>query len=121
MHPPRWSIWSFSQDVAWLSLDHLSRFAAFFSLSPVGEALMSPDQTRHNAQFPLRLAKSLREAANAMAMQQGISLNHFIALALAEKISRSEHQASSSPHSPLRKDTDERKPKRPGASSRVGS
>jgi predicted HicB family RNase H-like nuclease len=50
---------------------------------------LTPDQTRHNAQFPLRLAKSLREAANAMAMEQGISLNHFITLALTEKISRS--------------------------------
>jgi hypothetical protein len=82
---------------------------------------LSPDQTRHTAQFPLRLAKSLREAANAIAMQQGISLNHFIALALAEKISRSEHQASSSPNNTLRKDIDDRKTKRPDASSRVGS
>jgi predicted HicB family RNase H-like nuclease len=49
---------------------------------------LSPDQARPSAQFPLRLAKSLREAASAMARQQGISLNHFIALALTEKISR---------------------------------
>jgi hypothetical protein len=87
----------------------------------VGEVLLSPDQTHHTAQFPLRLAKSLREAAKAIAMQQGISLNHFIAVALAEKISRSEHQASSSPNSTLGKDIDDRKPKQPGASSRVGS
>jgi hypothetical protein len=87
----------------------------------IGEALMSPDQTRHNAQFPLRLAKSLRDAANAMAAQQGISLNHFISIALAEKISRSEHQATPSPHGALPKDIHARKPKRPDASSRVGS
>lgn len=70
----------------------------------IGEALLSR-QTRHLAQFPLRLAKSLREAADAMAMQQGISLNHFIAIALAEKISRIEHQATSSPNRDLRKDS----------------
>jgi predicted HicB family RNase H-like nuclease len=75
----------------------------------VGEARLSPDQIRRNAQFPLRLAKSLREAANAIAMQQGISLNHFIALALAEKISRSEHQALSPPDSAVPKDIDDRK------------
>jgi predicted HicB family RNase H-like nuclease len=75
----------------------------------VGEASLSPDQTRRNAQFPLRLAKSLREAASAIAMQQGISLNHFIALALAEKISRIEHQAPSSPDIALNKDIDARK------------
>jgi hypothetical protein len=87
----------------------------------VEEALLSPDQTRHNAQFPLRLAKSLREAANAIAKQQGISLNHFISVALAEKINRSEHQVPSSPNSALSKDIDDRKTKRPDPSSRVGS
>ena len=82
---------------------------------------MSPNETGRPSQFPLRLAKSLREAANAMAMQQGVSLNHFISLALAEKISRSEHQATPSPHGALPKDIHARKPKRPDASSRVGS
>ena len=75
-----------------------------------GEALLSPDQIRHNAQFPLRLPKSLREAANAMAMQQGISVNRFITLALAEKISRSKPQAPSTPNSALREDIEARKP-----------
>ena len=44
-----------------------------------------------------------------MAMQQGISLNRFIALALAEKISRSEPQALSSPNTALREDIDAKK------------
>ena len=57
---------------------------------------MGPNQTRHPAQFPLRLAKSLREAANSVAKEQGISLNHFIAIAVAEKISRTESQVESS-------------------------
>jgi hypothetical protein len=70
---------------------------------------LSPDQTRHTPQFPLRLPKSLRAAANAMAMQQGISLNHFIALALAEKVSRSEPQALSSPNTALHEDIDAKK------------
>jgi predicted HicB family RNase H-like nuclease len=60
---------------------------------------LSPDQTRRLTQFPLRLAKSLREAADATAREQGISLNHFIALAVAEKIERVE--VTSSPKSGL--------------------
>jgi predicted HicB family RNase H-like nuclease len=55
---------------------------------------LSPDETSRPTQFPLRLAKSLREAANAMAMQQGVSLNHFISLALAEKISRESQESA---------------------------
>jgi predicted HicB family RNase H-like nuclease len=103
------------------SLDQLSHLLhSFHYHRVVGEALLSPDQTRHTVQFPLRLAKSLREAANAVATQQGISLNHFIALALAEKISRGEHQAPSSPNNALRKDIDDRKTKQPDASSSVG-
>lgn len=38
--------------------------------------------------FPLRLAKSLKEIASTHARKDGISLNHFISLAVAEKISR---------------------------------
>ena len=67
---------------------------------------MSSDESDQPAQFPLRLAKSLREAAKAMAMRQGISLNHFISLAVAEKISRVEHQAMSSPVNSVRKKDD---------------
>jgi hypothetical protein len=43
--------------------------------------------------FPLRLAKSLRDAAGALARRDGVSLNYFIALAVAEKVSRLEHEA----------------------------
>jgi hypothetical protein len=57
---------------------------------------LGPNQTRHPTQFPLRLAKSLREAANSVAKEQGVSLNHFIAIAVAEKISRIESQVESS-------------------------
>ncbi|QHS50416.1 hypothetical protein [Edaphobacter sp. 12200R-103] len=40
--------------------------------------------------FPLRLSLSLRQQANDLAHAEGISLNHFISLAVAEKISRME-------------------------------
>jgi hypothetical protein len=40
--------------------------------------------------FPLRLAKSLRDMAGLFARRDGVSLNHFINLAVAEKISRLE-------------------------------
>lgn len=73
-------------------------------LSLRGEARLSPDQIRNRTQFPLRLANSLREAANALATHEGISLNHFISLAVAEKISRIEDQAARSTTSALGKD-----------------
>jgi hypothetical protein len=40
--------------------------------------------------FLLRLPLSVRERAVSIAQNEGISLNHFIALAVAEKISRIE-------------------------------
>ena len=42
------------------------------------------------ASFPLRLGVSLKERAEALAREDGVSLNHFIGLALAEKVSRLE-------------------------------
>jgi hypothetical protein len=44
--------------------------------------------------FPLRLAPSIREAAGRLAQRDGISLNHFISLAVAEKIARMEQAAA---------------------------
>ena len=44
--------------------------------------------------FPLRLAKSLGEMASTLARRDGVSLNHFICLAVAEKISRLEHDGA---------------------------
>lgn len=41
--------------------------------------------------FPLRLCASVREQASLLAQSDGISLNHFISLAVAEKITRLEH------------------------------
>jgi predicted HicB family RNase H-like nuclease len=49
---------------------------------------MSIDRTRLT--FPLRLAPSLRARAQELSEQDGISLNHFISLAVAEKIARIE-------------------------------
>jgi predicted DNA-binding protein len=40
--------------------------------------------------FPLRLSPSMRHQANDLAHREGISLNHFVSLAIAEKISRME-------------------------------
>jgi predicted HicB family RNase H-like nuclease len=58
---------------------------------------MTEEKAQHSKQFPLRLARSLREAADQMARREGISLNHFISLAVAEKVSRVGQEASSSP------------------------
>jgi len=40
--------------------------------------------------FPLRLPRSTRMLANDLAAREGLSLNHFISMAVAEKIARLE-------------------------------
>jgi hypothetical protein len=47
---------------------------------------------KHATTFSLRLATSLKDSANHFAEIDGISLNHFISLAVAEKISRLESE-----------------------------
>ena len=49
-----------------------------------------PREEKRRLAFPLRLAVSLRESASLFADREGISLNQFISLAVAEKISRLE-------------------------------
>ena len=46
------------------------------------------DDEKKRISFPLRLAASLKRQAMLLASQDGVSLNHFISLAVAEKISR---------------------------------
>jgi predicted HicB family RNase H-like nuclease len=48
------------------------------------------DRKKERISFSLRLAKSLKDRARLIATHDGISLNHFISLAVAEKISRLE-------------------------------
>ena len=48
------------------------------------------DSEKRRISFPLRLSASLRDQAKALAREDGVSLNHFINLALAEKVSRLE-------------------------------
>jgi hypothetical protein len=48
--------------------------------------------------FPLRLAISLKDMANCLAQKDGVSLNHFISLAVAEKISRLESETLNEHH-----------------------
>jgi hypothetical protein len=58
---------------------------------------MERDEKRRTI-FPLRLAVSLKEMASIFAQRDGISINHFISLAVAEKISRLEHEMLSGNH-----------------------
>ena len=48
--------------------------------------------------FPLRLALSLKDVATSLAHNDGVSLNNFISIAVAEKISRLESEALSEHH-----------------------
>ena len=50
-------------------------------------------ETKRMLSFPLRLCPSTRQQATKLAQNDGISLNHFISLAVAEKISRLEHES----------------------------
>ncbi len=56
---------------------------------------------KRSLNFPLRLSPTSKVTAAALAREDGISLNHFINLAVAEKVSRMEseiltqHQATS--------------------------
>jgi hypothetical protein len=58
---------------------------------------MSLDEKRRMT-FPLRLAVSLKDMASIMAHNDGVSLNHFISLAVAEKISRLESETLNEHH-----------------------
>ncbi len=75
---------------------------------------MSKDQPQRTS-FPLRLAVSLRDRAKILSQRDGISLNQFINLAVAEKISRLE-QSTLLGRSPMGKQKiygDENERKRP--------
>jgi hypothetical protein len=50
---------------------------------------MAEEYKRHQC-FPLRLSPTMRRQASELAHREGISLNHFVSLAVAEKISRME-------------------------------
>jgi hypothetical protein len=62
------------------------------------------DRKRDRIGFPLRLPRSLKERAMVLAQQDGVSLNHFISVAVAEKASRLEtltlKTASQNSHQP---------------------
>ena len=53
---------------------------------------MDEQKDQNVKQFALRLARSAKEAVQVLARREGISANHFISLAVAEKISRIEVQ-----------------------------
>jgi hypothetical protein len=55
---------------------------------------MNPDKPRNRSKFLLRLPKSVSDTAKQIASQEGVSLNQFISLAVAEKIIRVEQNTS---------------------------
>jgi hypothetical protein len=59
-----------------------------------GFCIMDQEQRRKQS-FLLRLPISVREQATMMAREEGTSLNHFISLAVAEKLSRMANATSS--------------------------
>jgi predicted HicB family RNase H-like nuclease len=66
----------------------MNLFTQFCHLKIVGSIVNN--RSNQPGSYPLRLATSLRERAEFLAAQDGVSLNHFINLAVAEKISRLE-------------------------------
>jgi hypothetical protein len=55
------------------------------------------DSNKPRNTFPLRLAASLRDHVEKLAALDGVSINHFINLAVAEKISRLESRTRTHP------------------------
>jgi hypothetical protein len=62
------------------------------------------EASRRKQSFLLRLPTTLRESAGMIAQSEGISLNHFISIAVAEKLSRME-QKSVMPYIPKHQQT----------------
>ena len=52
--------------------------------------------------FPLRLSRNLKDVAIDLAREDGVSLNHFINLAVAEKVSRLESETLMEHHAMVR-------------------
>jgi hypothetical protein len=55
------------------------------------------EATKRRLGFLLRLPTSTRETAKQEAAREGLSLNHFIALAVAEKLARIEQKSKEAP------------------------
>jgi predicted HicB family RNase H-like nuclease len=55
---------------------------------------MNPEKPRNRSKFLLRLPTSVSDTAKQIADQEGVSLNHFTTLAVAEKIIRVEQSTS---------------------------
>ena len=49
---------------------------------------LSAERSKPHRSFPLRLSPSQRYMAIAVAKTEGVSLNHFISIAIAERLSR---------------------------------
>lgn len=64
-----------------------------FFLSVLMNHLLPWSHQMPHRMFPLRLSPSMREQVEHLAKRDQISINHFIALAVAEKLSRMEHTA----------------------------
>jgi predicted HicB family RNase H-like nuclease len=58
---------------------------------------MNSSERRRRSAFLLRLPFSLRVRADGLAEQDGISLNHFISLAVAEKVATLTHSQPEQP------------------------
>jgi hypothetical protein len=58
----------------------------------LARSAMPKEQLRLGS-FPLRLPHTMRKQANDIAHREGLSLNQFISLAVAEKITRLEQSA----------------------------
>lgn len=55
----------------------------------VAEVFMALESKLHQS-YPLRLSPSLRSQLDEAALREGISLNHFISMAIVEKLTRME-------------------------------
>jgi predicted HicB family RNase H-like nuclease len=82
-----------------LSAKHLENNAASAGdrLPKMSSNCVNDDKNKPYLSFPLRLAASLKRRAILLASRDGVSLNHFITQAVAEKIGRLREGSSPSP------------------------
>ena len=61
-------------------------FQALWRLSPSANRCFEEDETMSRATYPLKLPNSVKKAAQRLAKEDGVSLNQWIAAAVAEKV-----------------------------------
>ena len=90
LHQPRLLIRQLTNLTVESNITHSSGLTNIaHSFGSISEVFMALESKLHQS-FPLRLSPSLRMQVDEVAGREGVSLNHFISMALVEKLARME-------------------------------